>query len=223
MFRRWRLRKIHAKFLQSCRNLEDGRNYWQKASGMRRWILQMVTPVPLLGLHEDGEALLRALESLEDNCHQTRLTEAVIRSYHKTVFTDDPSAAGSYRKVALRMKGRNPLRLPSPETIPALMKQLHGILAQHQQQFDQSTPTRGQILSVAVTTYHQLGSIHPFIDANGRVARLSMNHILRRYGFGYVILPPLHESPPLWEAVLEAGRGNMKPLVDFADACLLRV
>lgn len=33
MFRRWRLKKAQARFLKSCRNLKEGRAYWDQAKG----------------------------------------------------------------------------------------------------------------------------------------------------------------------------------------------
>ena len=58
--------------------------------------------------------------------------------------------------------------------------------------------------------------IHPFSDGNGRVARLALNHLMRRYGQPYLVLPPLNESPPLLGA-------NLDPLVRFGRTHLHHV
>lgn len=71
--------------------------------------------------------------------------------------------------------------------------------------------------------YQRLGLIHPFSDANGRVARLAMNHLMRRYGLGYVVLPPLDEPGPLWEALQEAHKGHHAQLLEVARNNLFQV
>jgi fido (protein-threonine AMPylation protein) len=76
-----------------------------------------------------------------------------------------------------------------------------------------------QLLRSAVELYYRIGTIHPFPDANGRVARLAMNHLLRRYGAGYVIFPPLSEPSPLWQSLMEAEQGRLDSLVAFANEC----
>lgn len=71
-------------------------------------------------------------------------------------------------------------------------------------------------MKLGVETYHQLGSIHPFHDGNGRVARLSMNYLLRRYGLGYVVFPALDESGVFWDLLLRAKNDGLEGLITFA-------
>jgi Fic family protein len=223
MFHGWRLKKIHARFLESCRNLNDGRSFWAQASGLRRWILEFITPIPLLGLEAEGKALLDALAWLESNCRVRPLSEEVIRHYHRFVYALPDGNAGAYRKHEIIIEHSAVKRRPAQKIAPA-MKALDVWLAAKQMEFDSITPIDDSALfSVAVETHHKIGLIHPFADANGRVARLSMNHLLRRYGFGYVIFPPLSESPPFWDALQEAHKGKLSGLVEFARTCVQRV
>ncbi len=223
MFRRWRLKKIHAKFLESCRNLKEGRAYWDQATGFRRWLLEAISPIPLLGLHEDGERLLSALRWLESNCRERLLDEQVIREYNRMVYNGGPEPAGQYRKGKISVIGSTISR-PPPEKVPAFMKQLDLKLSIEQKKFDALKPVdESAVLTVAVDLYQRLGLIHPFADANGRVARLAMNHLLRRYRLGYVILPPLSEATLLWDALQEGHVGRLEPLLDFARKCGRRV
>ncbi|HYE98601.1 MAG TPA: Fic family protein, partial [Planctomycetota bacterium] len=134
-----------------------------------------------------------------------------------------PEEAGRYRRHELRMSA-NPLKPPAPQKISALMSALHATLKDVQREFDRAYPADpSAVLRAAVETYHRIGVIHPFQDGNGRVARLAMNHLLRRYQLGYVIYPPLSHCPPLWQALLQAGNGVLDPLMDIARACWHKV
>jgi len=222
MFRRWRLKKIHAHFLESCRNLKEGRSYWDRSSGLKRWFLETISPIPLLGLHEDGQRLLEALQWLEANCRERPLNELVIRQYHQMVYKGGAEPAGNYRKGRISVFGST-IPCPPPEKVPALMKQLELKLLEDQKQFDLTNSADKSItLRVAVDFYQRIGLIHPFADANGRVARLAMNHLLRRYRVGYVILPPLNELPELMEALQTAHGGNLDPLLQYGQKFLQR-
>lgn len=104
------------------------------------------------------------------------------------------------------------------------MKQLDLKLSQEQKRFDSVKPVDdSEILSVAVDLYQRIGLIHPFVDGNGRVARLAMNHLLRRYNLRYVVLPPLSEAPTLMEALQEAHGGRPEALLTIAKRCRFQV
>jgi len=223
VFRRWRLKKIHARFLESCRNLNDGRAYWDQASRFRRWVLETISPLPLLGLHEDGQRLLEALQWLEANCRERALQEEVVRHYHKLVFMKSSSEAGSYRKHDIEIE-RSAIRRKPGQKVPSGMKALDSWLRTCQEACDAMKPRdEERVLKLAVETHHKIGLIHPFVDANGRVARLAMNHLLRRYGLGYVIYPALSESPAFWDALQEAHNGRISSLLEFARTCVQQV
>jgi len=222
MFGRTRVRRLHQKFLASCRSLGDGRAYWERYPGWARALLGWLSPVPVLGLHEGGRGLAQALEWLEENARSRRLDEEVLRQYHRAV-AEDAEDAGQYRRGEAVVTER-PLTLPGPQKVPALMKQLALGLDQAQEGFDRSGPPDARAaLDLAVRTYVRLGEIHPFRDGNGRVARLAMNHLTRRYGVGYVLLPHLGESDRLWEALGEAHRGKFEAILDAAAASVHRV
>ena len=223
MLRVLRLRRAHAKFLASSRSLEAGIGYWGRMSPPLRWLLESVLPVPLLGLHPDGTALYGALRWLEENCRRQALTEETIRHYHRMLDPGGPEAAGAYRSGKASVIGS---RRPgaAPDRVPLLMKQLDLHLREEQKRLDESpAAATSDVFGLAVSLYHRLGSIHPFPDANGRVARLSMNHVLRRYGRGYVIFPSLGTPGPLWNALEEASQGKPAALLNVAMECEVRL
>jgi Fic family protein len=218
MLRKWRLRRAHARFLEASRNLTEDCAYWSRVGPLRRWILESILPVPILGLHEDAKGLLAALAWLENQCKKSPLRESVILNYHRMVYSQDVANAGAYRRHHIKMEDNNPA---PPLRIPQLMQQLDYWLAQEQQTLDAGSQTDSRlVLDFAVRTYYRIGLIHPFVDGNGRVARLAMNHLLRRYSLGYVIFPALAQSSPLWEILRSTNGNDLNSLVAFAEKCL---
>jgi len=221
MIRRWRLKKAHARFLDSCRSLNEDRGYWEKAGSVRRWLLQAFVPVPLMGLHPDGMRLLDALRWLEEHCSTLPVTEDVIKKYHVLISGSAVSDAGEYRKHKTSILGSEIAR-PAPDKIPALMKQLE--IKLRQEELDAATTAdASSIFRRAAVVHQRLAFIHPFRDGNGRVARLVMNHFLRRHKCGYSIFPPISESKAHFDALEEAHRGNLDPLVTFLRSCMFKV
>jgi Fic family protein len=96
------------------------------------------------------------------------------------------------------------------------MMNLDGKLSQQQATLDSQNPVNPEfVIRVAAEVHQRIAFIHPFTDGNGRVARLAMNHILRRYGQGYAILPPISESFEHFRVLEEAHRGNLESLAIF--------
>lgn len=64
--------------------------------------------------------------------------------------------------------------------------------------------------------------IHPFIDGNGRTARLLMNFILMQYGFPPAIVKAEHEVRAKYYNTLEIASttGATKPFVQFIAECV---
>lgn len=217
MFRARRLKKVHARFLESCRNLSEGRGYWDGAGPLRKWFAQLVTPVPLMALHEEGKPLYEALLWLEVNCRTKDLGEELVCQYHRLLHPKSPEAPGEYRLGAMVVKDSSLPRPPATK-IPSLMRQFDMTLREEQRRLDAISPVPADdVLRTSVGLHHRLVVIHPFSDANGRVARLLMNHLLRRHGQPYVILPPLSSSPEHMAALQEAHAGRPEPLIELAQ------
>lgn len=71
----------------------------------------------------------------------------------------------------------------------------------------------------AAKLHLQLVTIHPFIDGNGRTARLLMNLALLQAGYPITIIPPVIRADYI-EALRESNKGNSKPFVDFISCCV---
>ena len=86
--------------------------------------------------------------------------------------------AGTYRTVAVRLRGSQTI-LPNPIKVPELMDDFI--------QWLQSDNTDHPV-KIAADAHYKLVSIHPFIDGNGRTARLLMNVILMQAGYFSAII-----------------------------------
>jgi hypothetical protein len=203
--------------MEASRTLAADQAYWQSAGWLRRTFLRMLIPGPLIALHEDGIRLGTALQWLEDNCTEMSLSGEVLGKYHALAVS---GGTGSFRTGAMTIIG-SPLSLPDARRIPQLIKQWTSDVRLAQESLDRH-PEADRVLDLAVETHYQIGLIHPYTDGNGRVARLAMNHLLRRYGQGYVIYPPLHQESRLWKALHEANKGNRSPLRALAKECFYR-
>lgn len=107
------------------------------------------------------------------------ITEKDILNIHKIILTsiNDP-AAGSYRKADVFIRGVD-VEFPSPHKVPYLMKDFGKWLEGQQD----AHPAK-----VAADAHFRLVSIHPFIDGNGRTARLLMNLILIINGYPMAVV-----------------------------------
>jgi len=136
-----------------------------------------------------------------------------VRQIHKLVLTRiDDANAGQYRNLPVRIGGA---RHQPPESwdIPCLMA-------------DWAAWLRGAALALhpvarAALAHHRLAAIHPFIDGNGRTARLVMNLMLLRDGFPPTIIR--HENRAQYYRVLaQADTGKEAPIVNFVGRAVER-
>lgn len=140
--------------------------------------------------------------------------------YHRLV-CGASDGSGSYRKQAITVKDRV-FRRPAHGLVAPLMSKLDGRLIESQATLDKA-PAPDSVIRVATMVHQRIAFIHPFNDGNGRVARLAMNHLLRRYGIGYSILPPLNESERHMTALESAHGGDLSGLEAFILKNLVRV
>jgi Fic family protein len=72
-------------------------------------------------------------------------------------------------------------------------------------------------IEFAALLHIRLVTIHPFVDGNGRAARLLMNLALLQEGYPVTIIPPVLRSEYL-AAVKESNAGNVKPFVNLLSS-----
>lgn len=114
------------------------------------------------------------------------ITEDIICELHRLFyFGIDSNRAGQYRQEQVFISGSEH-KPPSPAQVPKKMAAL----------FRQVPKQRKKLHSVsfAAWLHLQLVGIHPFIDGNGRTARLAMNLALVQDGYPVTVIPPVRRA-----------------------------
>lgn len=113
---------------------------------------------------------------------ELRLDENLVLSIHRLLYSGiDVQNAGTYRTRQVYISGTEYIP-PEAEDVPRLMTQFI-------KSFNSRIQSRHPLES-AVWAHLQLVSIHPFVDGNGRTARLLMNLILISQGYCVVSVSP---------------------------------
>ena len=115
----------------------------------------------------------------------------------------DRKNAGVYRSVSVRIGGSKHIP-PEPLELNHLMQDyfLH-----YNAQKDVMHP-----VLLAAEMHERLASIHPFIDGNGRTARLVMNLILQQHGYSTAIFKGGLANRLEYYEALEAVQLNANPI-----------
>jgi len=124
-----------------------------------------------------AKAFNRIIEIIENS---ESISEKNILNLHKIILTGlDDTNAGFYRDCRVRISGSDTI-LPNPLKVPQLMTDFYKWL---QTNIDDEPLT-------AIKAHLKFVSIHPFVDGNGRIARLLMNMLLLKYGYAPIIIRP---------------------------------
>ncbi len=165
-------------------------------------------------LREHFEALnhQKAFELLEGLvARKAKVTEDVVKGVHRLVLAGIADAyAGRYRDVNVRIVGavKSPPRF---EKVPAQMERLVSELEE---------PGVNDVERAALLHY-RLVEIHPFVEGNGKCARLLMNLLLMQKGYPVVIVLKA-DRKKYYDRLRRADLGDPKPFVDFIGQCVER-
>ena len=138
--------------------------------------------------------------------------ESVVLKIHALILAGiDGVNAGFYRTVRVRLLGSRTV-LPNPLKVPGLMEEFGQWLA----------TTKGDAVEKAFEAHYRLVTIHPFVDGNGRAARLLMNLILMMDGYCPVIIRPVDRKRYLSSLETRQTKDNAEPYTNFMCAALCR-
>jgi Fic family protein len=145
--------------------------------------------------HRDAITLV---ESLAEKGEE--LTAGVVRQLHALVLARiDDENAGQYRQLPVRIAGAAHEPPPAWE-VPARMTDWADWLAAQ-------VSAGAEPVELAAVAHHRLVSIHPFLDGNGRTARLVMNLVLLRAGYPPAIIARANRAQ-YYRALAAADRGQ---------------
>ena len=159
--------------------------------------------------HREAIGLVESLAAKRDP-----ITTGVVRQLHALVLARiDDENAGQYRQLPVRIAGAAHEPPPAWE-VPAHMTDWAVWLAQEEAQ-------RAGPVELAAVAHHRLVSIHPFLDGNGRTARLVMNLVLLRAGYPPAIIARANRAQ-YYRALAAADRGDDAPLANLVGRAVER-
>lgn len=142
------------------------------------------------------------------------ITEDAILKLHRLFYQKvDADQAGQYRSIQVYISGTEYIP-PAPDEIPRRMARL----------IEKIHASRMSLhpIALAAMAHKGLVDIHPFIDGNGRTARLLMNLILVNAGYGVASIPPIWRNDYI-NALLSASRrlDDMEPFAKLIAECVI--
>ena len=151
-----------------------------------------------------------------------KIDENYILQIHKIILSGiDDTNAGFYRSVRVRISGSQTI-LPNPLKVPDLMKDFSEWLVKKD----------NDMLMKAIEAHYRLVTIHPFVDGNGRTARLLLNSMLLENGYVPIIIRTIdrrrylsaletyqtkENSEPYYKFMLSAMNRSLKMMIDLLD------
>lgn len=159
-----------------------------------------------------------ALSEIEKRAKQNEpVTVRDLQELHFLVFESSEEGAGKFREHPIALR-RTKLMPAFPFSISADLRDFNDWLISTQESLDRKN-IKGVIALVA-KCYHQITKIHPFSDGNGRISRMFINLLLRKYGLPHILVPKVDNEPKIREALRAADLGDIKPLEAFIDKLL---
>jgi len=113
--------------------------------------------------------------------------------------------AGKYRTEQVYITGTDYLP-PKFKDVPVLMNAFVSSISEWEKTLHP--------VSLAAKLHERIATIHPFIDGNGRTARLVMNLYLIQHGYPIIIIPPILRNDYIVSIRL-ANKGNFDPFFDL--------
>lgn len=155
-----------------------------------------------------------AIEHLKSIVEKKRdLSEDLVLGVHRDVLNRiDENEAGMYRRHNVRIVGAGHMP-PSAINIRRMMEE---VMTWYHENSGAMWPPE-----LAALLHYQLVHIHPFMDGNGRTARLLMNFVLMRHGYPPAVILNV-DRKKYYRVLKEADRGTMEPFVDFVGRAVNR-
>ena len=148
--------------------------------------------------HQEAITFIRELVVTKED-----INKRVVLDLHRLVLKEVDSAnAGVYRSVQVRITGSD-TELPQPYLVDQLMQDYF--------EFYMIQSSRMHPVLLAAEMHERLVSIHPFVDGNGRTARLVMNLILLKNGYTRANIKGSSESRMAYYQALQSVQRDANP------------
>jgi len=151
----------------------------------------------------------RAYDFIFELVKTENITVLDVRKIHKLFYEKiDSDNAGEYRKQKVFISGMD-VTLPDPEKVETLLEQFEKDIIK--------LKSKLHPISYAATFHNKLVTILPFMDGNGRTARLLMNLLLMRAGYPITIIPPLYRTDYI-SAAYQGNKGKDEPFIHLLSS-----
>ena len=148
--------------------------------GETRLVVQEGLTISGKSLRDQAEAknLAQALDYLDDLARDDRpVNQTDVRQIHSLILAGiNDEEAGKYRQLEVKISG-SAYEPSQPDSVPPQMGEFSDWLQLATQNHVEENP-----IVAACAAHAWFAQIHPFIDGNGRTARIIMNLILMRKG-----------------------------------------
>lgn len=210
-----KLREQFALEMTYNSNAIEGNSLTLKETG---WIIRdglTIKGKPLkdhLEAKDHYEALNFLYETIEHGSQQT-ISEIFIRTLHTMVVREtEREEAGSYRKINVIITGSDHTP-PDTSAVAGAMRDFIMWVGKNQKQLHP--------IELAALIHHKLVFIHPFVDGNGRTARLATNLLLMNKGYPLVVILK-NDRRKYYRVLSQADKNIYEPLVRFVARAVER-
>lgn len=146
---------------------------------------------------------------MEFVAHKATLNEHLLKQIHALILRGiDKTNSGKYRRVNVRISGTK-YEPPEPYLLTKLMEDYF--------LFYEENCERMHPVILAAEMHERLVTIHPFVDGNGRTARLIMNLVLLQAGFPITNISSENENRLAYYDTLETAqvKKDKAPFIEF--------
>ena len=154
----------------------------------------------------------KAIDFVESLVNKPVIEEIDVLNLHAMILDRiDPQNAGFYRHGAVRISGTD-YTPPNPAKVPALMQEVYALLKAR----------GGEPIEAASRIHQRFVDIHPFVDGNGRTARLLLNLYLMRNGYPPVIILRAERQKYIRTIMQSRAENDIAPFANFVAKAVER-
>lgn len=154
----------------------------------------------------------KAIDFVQSLVSKPAIEEVDVLNLHAMILDRiDPENAGFYRRGAVRISGTT-YSPPNPAKVPALMQEVYALLKMK----------GGEPIETGAKIHQKFVNIHPFIDGNGRTARLLLNLYLMRNGYPPVIILRAERKKYINTIMKARAENDIAPFANFVAKAVER-